>query len=88
MLEDFISFLVPHDDKLWPIVTLNLENIEKEQLNKYSLIHRSKAAIHSWLALQEDPGTPIGLSITKKYLTTDEETCSQLINWISKLFKT
>ena len=86
MLEDFISFLVPKDDKLLPIVHSTLGEIEKLQLNKYTPIHKSKAVIHSWLAWQEDPGTPMGLSITKRYLTTEEETCLLLIKWINELF--
>lgn len=86
MLEDFITFLVPKDDNLLPIVKENLTQIEKQQLNKYIPIHKSKAVIHSWLAIQQDSGTPMGLSIKKKYLSTDEETCNKLVNWISKLF--
>jgi len=86
MLEDFISFLVPKDDKLLPIVHTTLTDIEKQNLNKYLPIHKSKAVIHSWLSWQEDPGIPMGLGITKRYLTTDEETCSLLINWIDRLF--
>jgi hypothetical protein len=86
MLEDFISFLIPRDDKLLPIVQTTLNEIEDKKLNKYPLSHKSKATIHSWLAYQENPGTPIGLSITKKYLTTDEETCAVLIQWLRELF--
>ena len=86
MLEDFVSFLIPQDDKLLPIVDTTLNKIENEKLNKYSLIHKSKAKIHSWLSWQEDPGTPMGLSITKRYLTTDNASCRQLINWLKKLF--
>jgi hypothetical protein len=86
MLEDFISFLVPKEDKLLPIVNSTLEDIEKKKLNKYTAIHKSKATIHSWLSWQEDPGTPMGLGITKRYLTTDEATCSLLIKWLEKLF--
>lgn len=86
MLEDFISFLVPQDDKLLPIVNTTLDEIETRKLNKYSLIHKSKAKIHTWLAWQEDPGTPMGQSITKKYLTTDEENCLRLIEWLQTLF--
>jgi hypothetical protein len=86
MLEDFISFLVPQDDKLFPIVNTTLDKIENQKLNKYSLIHKSKAKIHTWLAWQEDPGTPMGLSITKKYLTTNEENCLRLIEWLQALF--
>lgn len=86
MLEDFISFLIPHDDHFLPIIHSTLEDIERQKLNRYSLNHKSKAIIHSWLAWQEDPGTPMGLSITKKYLNTSEENCAQLVNWLKRLF--
>lgn len=86
MLEDFISFLVPKDDKMLPVVKTILQNIEDKKLNKYSEKHKSKAVIHTWLSWQEDPGTPMGLGITKRYLTTDEETCLRLTNWLSELF--
>ncbi|MDR1897303.1 MAG: hypothetical protein LBR10_10995 [Prevotellaceae bacterium] len=85
MLEDFISFLIPEDDKLLPLVRTALDRIESQNLNRYSLIHRSKAIIHSWLAWQEYPGVPMGLSITKRYLTTDREICRQLIQWLRTL---
>lgn len=87
MLEDFIQFLVPKDDLLLPIANETLEQIEKQNLNQYNTIHKSKTLIHTWLAWQEDPGTPMGLSITKKYLTTDEETCNKFVNWLKELFK-
>ena len=86
MLEDFLSFLVPPDDKLLPIINANLNEIEILSLNNYIPIHRSKAIIHSWLAVQEVPGTPLGQSITKRYLTTDAETCKHFISWIDDLF--
>lgn len=86
MLEDFISFLVPKEDKILPIVNDTLTNIENQGLNQYSLIHKSKATIHSWLSLQSDPGTPMGLGITKRYLTTDEETCLKLVDWLKNLY--
>ena len=86
MLEDFITFPVPQNDELLPVVDTTLSEIERQNLNKYSLIHKSKARIHSWLSWQEDPGTPMGLSITKRYLTTDNENCNRLVNWLQRLF--
>ena len=86
MLEDFMSFLIPSNDQLLPVVDTTLDEIERKKLNKYQLTHKSKARIHSWLSWQEDPGTPMGFSITKRYLTTDNESCEQLINWLKKLF--
>lgn len=85
-LEDFISFLIPPNDQLLPIVHTTLSSIESQNLNHYTLIHKPKATIYTWLAWQKDPGTPLGLSITKRYLNTNEPTCEKLINWFQMLF--
>lgn len=87
MLEDFIAFLVPESDKLLPIVHSTLADIEKKNLNKYKSAVKSKAVIHSWLSWQEDPGTPMGLGITKKYLNADRDACLRFIHWLQELFK-
>lgn len=86
MLEDFLAFLVPSEDKLLPVVNSTLTEIEKQDLNKYSSIHKSKAKIHTWLSWQENPGTPMGLAITKRYLTTDDEACICFMEWIRELY--
>lgn len=86
MIEDFISFLIPENDKLLPIVENHLSEIEAQNLNPYKDIHHSKALIHSWLGIQEDPGTPMGLAITKRYLNIDKTTCLVFMDWLRKLF--
>lgn len=86
ILEDFVSFLISEDDKLLPKVNKALSEIEKEELNQYKEIHKSKARIHTWLAWQEVPGTPMGLAITKKYLSTTPIICQDFISWLNKLF--
>ncbi|NDV81056.1 DUF3226 domain-containing protein [Bacteroides sp. 51] len=86
MLEDFIKYLIPEEDQLLPIVNSTLTAIEAQKLNRYAPIHRPKALIHTWLAWQEDPGTPMGLSITKKYLNTDVYQCSLFLKWLLNLF--
>lgn len=58
MIEDFIRFLIPADDKLSPEIDKFLSAIEAQGIHKYNEIHRSKAKIHSWLALQKTPGIP------------------------------
>jgi hypothetical protein len=87
MLEDFVSFLIPHEDKLLPVVHSTLNDIESRQLNKYSTIHKSKAVIHTWLAWQEEPGKPLGTSITKRYLSANDATCHDFVQWMKTLFK-
>jgi hypothetical protein len=86
MLEDFVKQLISGDDKLLPYVEKALIEIEKLGLNKYKEIHKSKAKIHTWLSWQEDPGTPMGLAITKKYLDSENELCLEFLNWIKKLY--
>lgn len=86
MLEDFVRHLIPENDNLIPFVDETLDSLEEAELNKYKSIHKSKARIHTWLAWQEDPGTPMGLAITKTYLDTNQEFCNQFIEWINELF--
>ena len=86
MLEDFIRFLVPDKDPLLAMADSILNSIEQQQLNRYNPIHKSKALIHTWLAWQEDPGTPMGLAITKKYLDSDVAIAQAFLDWIIALF--
>ena len=86
MLEDFVSYLVPDEDKLMPFVDETLTKLEDKGLNKYKEIHKSKAKIHTWLAWQETPGTPMGTAITKRYLDTDDKMCDKFVEWITNLF--
>ncbi|WP_297072284.1 DUF3226 domain-containing protein [uncultured Duncaniella sp.] len=86
MLENFTTYLIPNDDRLLQVVDETLDRIESEGLNRYELIHREKARIHSWLAWQETPGTPMGLAITKKYLSTEPPVCQAFVKWLNSLF--
>ena len=85
MLEDFIQFLVPAGDPLWARAADCLERIP-EQDQRFPKEHQGKAHIHTWLAWQEEPGTPLGLAITKRYLDADAPHAQQLMGWIRRLF--
>jgi len=87
MLEDFMRFLIPAGDDLLPIANDTLSEIERQNFNRYSLVHKSKALIHTWLAWQEEAGKPLGQSITMRYLNTDNETCARLLAWIRTTFQ-
>ena len=87
MLEDFAAFLIPEGDLLKARAETTLNEIEGEGINGYQTpLHRSKALIHTWLAWQEDPGTPMGLAITKKYLDANSEHAQRFVNWLNRLF--
>lgn len=86
MLEDFISYLIPDQDSLFDKVENFISALENEKLQQYKQVHRAKAKLHTWLALQETPGVPMGLAIKKKYLDTDHISCQNFVQWINDLF--
>ncbi len=86
MLEDFVHMLIPDNDQIIAHCEAFLSTLEEQNINPYKPIHKAKARIHTWLAVQQDPGTPMGQSITKRYLTTDTRVCRDFIQWINTLF--
>lgn len=87
MLEDFIGFLRPQSDLLWPMVdeaVLKVKLLEEE--HRFRNVHESKARIHTWLAWQKEPGKPMGQAITAHYLDANASHAQQFITWIRKLF--
>jgi hypothetical protein len=84
LVEDFAACLIPLDDRL---SQLALQAIDAIPVNdrRFSDIHRSKAHIHTWLAWQADPGTPMGLAITKKYLDANAPSAANFLRWVDRL---
>jgi hypothetical protein len=85
MLENFIEFLVPDGDVLWPKAVACVGQLPKEE-RRFRPQHRQKAHVHTWLAWQEEPGTPLGQAITKRYLDANAPHAQRLIEWICRLF--
>ncbi len=85
MLEDFLKLLVPKNDKLLPLAEQTLSSIETQNLRRYSITHKPKALIHTWLSWQDEPGKPLGQSITAKYLSNTEN-AKPFVNWLTRLF--
>ncbi len=85
MLEDFIRFLVPPGDSLWPHAVRCTEAIGGPE-RRFIPRHLQKATVHAWLAWQEDPGSPLGQAITKRYCDADAPHAQRLIAWIKRLF--
>ena len=87
MLEDFVRLLIRPDDLLSPFVEQSLAQIERQVIdNRYEPIHIAKAFIHTWLAWQKDPGTPMGLALTKTYLDHNADLCLRFVSWLNLLF--
>jgi hypothetical protein len=85
LIEDFVALLVPPGDSLWPRAVGCVGQIPPSE-RRFPDAYLSKAHVHTWLAWQSDPGTPMGLAITKRYLDANSPHAHALIDWIRRLF--
>lgn len=81
MLEDFLAWLVPVGDKMLPHVDRFLNGIPPED-RLFSPQHKPKARIHTYLAVQEQPGKPLGLAITFKFLDARRDEAGPFLAWL------
>jgi hypothetical protein len=87
MLENFVSFLIPPNDLLWPIADDVLQKVMAKE-RRFRQTYQIKAQVHTWLAWQEQPGTPLGLAITNRYFDANAPYAQQLMTWLRMLFAT
>lgn len=85
MLEDFAGALVPGGDFLWAHARAAIDAIPQEY-QRFRQIERSKAHIHTWLAWQEGPGSPMGQAITKGDLDANAPAAQRFVAWLKRLF--
>lgn len=83
-LEDFAAALVPDGDALWTHATEAIDRIPEEQ-RRFPPNRRSKAQIHTWLAWQESPGSPMGQAITKGDLDAQAPLADAFVAWLRRL---
>lgn len=86
MLEDFLEFLVPPNNKVWEKAVECSKRVLEMEEETFSEIHLSKAKIHAYLAWQKDCGKPFGQAITAKYLQADNPLCERFVDWLKRLF--
>jgi hypothetical protein len=85
-IEEFVSFLGPQEDELWPIAQSAVQQAISTKCN-FHASYVMKAHLHTWLSWQEEPGTPMGHAITKKYLNANAPHALQLITWFRNVFE-
>ena len=85
ILEDFLRFLVPEGSRLFEHVESSVAAIPQGE-RRFSPLAEPKAIIHTWLAWQEEPGKPLGTSITARYLDPGVAQVDVLVSWLNRLF--
>lgn len=82
-LEDFAARLIDPADDLWPLAKESVARLPEPR--RFHAAAERKAEIHTFLAWQEDPGTPLGLAVTKKYFQTDVALAHTFLAWVNRL---
>ncbi len=85
ILEDFLRFLVPTPSPLLQHAEQSLTTIPATEL-RFTPLARPKALIHTWLAWQQEPGRPLGLSITARFLDGGAPQVDIFVRWLQSLF--
>ena len=86
-LENFVRFLVPAEkEAMWKHAEASVAYLTNKP-EPLTDNWRAKACIHTYLAWQKEPGSPMGLAITKKYLTAEAEVVAPFLDWIRRLFE-
>lgn len=85
-LEDFLYQLIPSDDQLMPEVQKLINRLIKRGEHRFALVHRKKAEIYTWLALQKEPANRLGTAIKAGYFNVNAPLADQFIYWMKQVF--
>ena len=83
-LEDFLLTMVDEPSKT--AAANCLESARQAGIAGFKEAHRSKALVHTYLAWQNPPGLPLGLSISSHALKSDSNLCHAFVGWLNNLF--
>ncbi len=84
MLEDFVAQLIREDDAMLPFVDRFIESIPDDQ-RRFKQPHLPKARIHSWLAVSETPGRPMGQAIkADRQLDANNPSVQPFLDWLDQ----
>lgn len=85
MLEDLAARMIAPSDELWPLAQQAVGQIAPER-RRFRHTYLRKAEVHTWLAWQDEPGTPLGLAITRTYFDANVDLAQRFVGWLRHLF--
>ncbi|HGH4585566.1 TPA: DUF3226 domain-containing protein [Enterobacter bugandensis] len=84
MLEDFCIGIAPEQSIVE--ATAYVERCKDNNLSTHIDAHKSKAIIHAFLATQSEPGSPLGISITRNTLNHRHPSVNKFVDWLNRVF--
>ena len=86
MLEDFVANMIHKNDEALSLVDPFLSSIPETKW-RFKDIHRAKARVHTWLAVSERPGRPMGQAIkADSRLNANHAVVEPFLGWIQRVF--
>lgn len=85
ILEDFLRMLVPAGSSLFAHVESSVAAIPANE-KRFSNVAIPKVLIHTWLAWQQEPGKPLGTSISSRFLDPTVPQVDILVSWLNRLY--
>ena len=84
MLEDFLIKMA--DQNAISEASQCVKIAQDKGVTTFKDVHYSKALIHTYLAWQDEPGKPLGQSVTACTLKPDTDIANTFVEWIRNLF--
>lgn len=84
MLEDFCAELA--EPASLAFARECVEQAQERKVTTFKSVHFSKAVIHTYLAWHDEPGYPLGKSITSQALRPQTDVAVRFTNWLTGLF--
>lgn len=82
MIEDFVIGLIRAGDVMLPRVDAFLHSLPAAEC-RFSPAHLPKARVHTWLAISEAPGRPMGQAVAwDKCIDVQHPSVQPFLNWI------
>ena len=75
--------LIPESGSLYNHVTKSVDSIPDR---RFTQEREPKAIVHTWLAWQEDPGLPMGLSVTNDCFDLNAPEVDAFVSWLKRLY--
>lgn len=86
MMETFLTFLTDTNDPLYQHASQYVDDAKTHNA-PYKPSHRDKALIHSWLAVQDEPGNQLHIAVKKKILDAQSEYAENFVKWFRELYQ-
>lgn len=85
--EHFLERCIPDDDLLLHRAKAVVQELRTGDLLQFGWKKDQKAIIHTWLAWQKEPGTPIGRAVKMKIFDLKAEPIQALLAWYRAIFE-